>query len=63
MAEFKIPKHGTICWRELQTRDLAKAKAFYHELVGWELENSRLSGMEYPEIHVGGARHRRNDGD
>lgn len=52
MAEFTIPKHGTICWRELQTRDLSKAKEFYAELLGWKLEQSKLSPVEYPEIHV-----------
>lgn len=55
MAEFTIPKHGTICWRELTTSDLGKAKEFYKELVGWELENSKIAElMEYPEIHVDG---------
>lgn len=54
MAEFTIPKHGTICWRELQTKDLAAAKAFYEALIGWEMEDSTLIGADYPEIHVGG---------
>jgi uncharacterized protein len=55
MAEFTAPKHGTICWRELQTKDLSAAKAFYKELLGWELEQSKLSPIEYAEINVGGA--------
>ncbi len=54
MAEFTAPKHGTICWRELQTKDLAKAKEFYRELIGWELEPSKVSPVEYAEINVGG---------
>jgi len=54
MAEFAVPKHGTICWRELHTRDLAKAKEFYRKLIGWELEQSKLAPIEYPEIHVDG---------
>lgn len=54
MAEFTTPTHGTICWRELQTKNLAAAKTFYKELIGWELENSKLSPVEYPEIQVNG---------
>jgi len=55
MAEFKIPKHGTVCWRELATKDLGKAKVFYQNLLGWTLEQSKAAeSMEYPEIHVGG---------
>ena len=54
MAEFVNPKHGTVCWRELQTKDLATAKKFYQELVGWALEQSKLAPVEYPEIHVDG---------
>ncbi len=54
MSEFVNPTHGTICWRELQTKSLAKAKDFYRELLGWELEQSKLSPIEYAEINVGG---------
>lgn len=53
MAEFTPPKHGTVCWRELQTKDLEAAKTFYEELAGWNLEQSKLSPVEYAEIHVG----------
>ena len=51
MAEFEIPKHGTICWRELATKDLAAAKDFYREMFGWKLEQSKVTPMEYTEIH------------
>ncbi len=54
MAEFKAPKNGEVCWRELQTKDLAKAKDFYKELLGWELKRSELAPIEYAEISVGG---------
>ena len=37
MAEFEIPQHGAICWRELTTTDLPKAMEFYTKLFGWEL--------------------------
>jgi uncharacterized protein len=54
MAEFTIPKHGEICWRELATKDLSKAMSFYKDLFGWDLVESKVSpGMGYQEIHFG----------
>ena len=50
MAEFNIPKHGTICWRELATNDSAKAQEFYKKLFGWNLEQSKITEMDYKEI-------------
>ena len=52
MADFNIPKHGEICWRELATRDLPKALDFYSKLFGWSLEQSKVTPMEYKEIHL-----------
>jgi hypothetical protein len=53
MAEFTIPKHGTICWRELHTQDASKALDFYRNLLGWNLEESKVSpGQGYMEILV-----------
>lgn len=54
MAEFTMPKHGEICWRELNTQNLDKAKKFYQEFLGWTLEQSKVTNQEYPEIHIGG---------
>ena len=54
MAEFSIPKPGTICWRELATRDLDKATSFYAEMFGWHLEQSKVTPMQYSEIHIAG---------
>ncbi len=54
MAEFSIPKPGTICWRELATRDLEKATSFYAEMFGWHLEQSKITPMQYKEIHIAG---------
>lgn len=53
MAELAIPKHGEICWRELATSDLEAARNFYQELFGWTLEKSKVSPVDYLEIHVG----------
>ena len=50
MAEFEKPKHGEICWRELQTRNLNAAVEFYQGLFAWTTEQSKLSPMEYKEI-------------
>jgi uncharacterized protein len=52
MAEFSIPKHGTICWRELATKDLPNAKEFYAEMFGWRLEQSKITEIPYFEIHI-----------
>ncbi len=54
MAEFTVPKHGTICWREMTSSKVADAKPFYQQLFGWTLEQSKLSPMPYDEIHASG---------
>ncbi len=51
MAEFEKPKHGQICWRELNTHNLDAAKEFYRGLFGWTVEQSKVSEMQYEEIH------------
>ena len=55
MADFNIPKHGEICWRELATRDLPGALSFYSQLFGWTLEQSKMTKMDYKEIQMAGA--------
>ncbi len=30
--------HGHFYWNELMTNDLEQAKAFYHDVLGWEFE-------------------------
>jgi predicted enzyme related to lactoylglutathione lyase len=61
MSEQQLaPADGTFCWNELATRDLAAAKTFYTELLGWQLQQSDVAGMQYTEIvasngaHIGG---------
>lgn len=54
MAEFTIPKHGEVCWRELATKDLPVATSFYQGLFGWNIEQSKVTTMDYKEIHVDG---------
>ena len=55
MADFSIPKPGEICWRELATKDLAKAMDFYSKLFGWKLEQTKVTPMDYKEILVKGS--------
>ena len=50
MAEFNIPKHGDICWRELATKDLPAALEFYSKLFGWTPQQTKITNMEYKEI-------------
>lgn len=54
MADFTVPAHGTICWRELTTQNVEKAKEFYQEILGWNLEQSKVTSMQYDEIHIDG---------
>ena len=59
MAEQTAPAHimpaiGAFCWNELATTDLAAAKKFYTELLGWKFETSQAAGMDYQEIVAGG---------
>ena len=54
MAEFEIPKHGEICWRELRTKDLGAAMEFYTKMFGWELPQTKVSPMDYKEIVMDG---------
>lgn len=54
MAEFNVPKHGEVCWRELTSQNIEKGKSFYQELLGWNIEQSKITDMGYSEIHVDG---------
>ncbi|HYH86514.1 MAG TPA: VOC family protein [Pyrinomonadaceae bacterium] len=69
MSEHKMPANGAFCWNELATTDLEAAQNFYRELLGWEIQESKVTGtcegapegaaMVYSEIvvagqHVGG---------
>ncbi len=47
MSEHGYP-HGTFCWADLATTDLAAAKAFYGGLFGWTDED-RPTGEGRPD--------------
>lgn len=35
----QMPKAGEFCWEQLETTDLAAAKAFYPKVVGWQVQD------------------------
>jgi predicted enzyme related to lactoylglutathione lyase len=43
---------GKFVWHDHQSRDAEKAKSFYAELLGWELEAFDPDGMNYSMIKV-----------
>ena len=45
-----MPKHGQFCWNDLATTNVAEAKKFYGELLGWQFKESEATGMSYTEI-------------
>ena len=50
MAEEHTMQPGTFCWTELMTRDVAAAKKFYGELIGWKMVDQDIAGRPYTVI-------------
>jgi uncharacterized protein len=48
---------GRFIWHDLQTNDLERAKSFYVELLGWELETWKPGEMDYPMIQARDQQH------
>jgi predicted enzyme related to lactoylglutathione lyase len=48
---------GRFVWHDHQSHDVEKAKNFYTELLGWDLEAFDPEGMNYPAIKVGDQMH------
>jgi uncharacterized protein len=48
---------GQFTWHDLQTPDVERAKSFYTELLGWELETWKPGEMDYPMIKANGEQH------
>jgi predicted enzyme related to lactoylglutathione lyase len=42
-----INLHGRFAWYELLTTDMTAAKAFYHDVVGWDARDASTSAMAY----------------
>jgi predicted enzyme related to lactoylglutathione lyase len=50
---FETP--GDFSWTELMTRDVAGAKKFYAEVLGWEMEDMPMGeGQPYVVLKAGG---------
>lgn len=47
--------HGRFIWYELMTPDVAVAKRFYGEVVGWEAQDMLMPGMTYTVLNAKGA--------
>jgi predicted enzyme related to lactoylglutathione lyase len=48
---------GRFVWHELMSTDVERAKSFYTELLGWEIEVYKPGEIDYPMISAGGATH------
>jgi len=51
--EEKYKTHGALSWCELQTTDVAAAKKFYSEVLGWTVEDMPMEGMTYTVLKAG----------
>jgi predicted enzyme related to lactoylglutathione lyase len=49
------PDAGRFVWRDLMTRDVAAAKRFYTELLGWRFEDTKRNGRGYALARLGSA--------
>jgi predicted enzyme related to lactoylglutathione lyase len=50
-----VNEPGSLCWNELQTRDLGGAKGFYPRVFGWQPKSNSMGEMgEYVEWQVDG---------
>ena len=50
----KLLKHGSFCWFELMTSDVAGAKDFYKKLLGWEMKDQPMDKMTYTVVSANG---------
>jgi predicted enzyme related to lactoylglutathione lyase len=49
----RVNEHGALSWNELNTPDVARAKAFYGPLLGWQFAEQPMGGYDYTVIKVG----------
>ena len=50
------PKHGAVCWNELNVHDVERAKTFYSQSLGWHFEGMPMQGFTYWIISADGVR-------
>jgi uncharacterized protein len=48
---------GQFMWHDLLTTDVERAKGFYTELLGWEIETWKPGEIDYAMIKANGAQH------
>lgn len=53
MDQQAMKQHGAFSWNELMTTDIAGAKRFYHDLLGWELVDQQMPELTYTLIKAG----------
>lgn len=58
-SDMQSPPHGIVCWSELNVHDVARARKFYEETLGWRFEPMPMGGFVYwiilsGETRVGG---------
>jgi predicted enzyme related to lactoylglutathione lyase len=46
--------HGAFSWTELVTSDVAAARKFYGELLGWQFKDMNMGAMTYTVVNAGG---------
>lgn len=46
--------HGAFSWSELMTDNVDAAKAYYQEVIGWEIEAMQMEHMTYHVVKAGG---------
>lgn len=56
MSEQPKWQPGSFCWVELMTRDVAAAKEFYTELIGWKMVDQKIGGHQYTTLKPPGAK-------
>lgn len=49
-----MPQLGQICWNELATANVQKAKEFYGKVFGWEFADQQMGDMTYTMIKANG---------
>ena len=53
MSQTAMKQAGAFSWNELLTTDVKGAKAFYGELLGWDLQDVKPDGADYTLIKLG----------
>ncbi len=47
MSDEQKTPHGVVCWSDLNVRDVARAKSFYEQTLGWRFEAAPIPNSTY----------------